>query len=209
MLPAFGRTKPVKKGICLLSIVAPSEQRVTVSQATHISDEGSHEDFCGSSTSHSCRRNQRIRNRCPGERGAPAARQTPRKAPRVPCPLSNPDTMAKGPRNPAWVPVHITGPVTRGCATSSFESKHAVPPQQWTLKRCCPRSASVIKDSTMHYSSSNLFSSFHSIMTYTTALLVLSTLVSLLATLTNYSFVLIPLFSRLPRNFPHASRSNV
>ena len=65
MLPAFGQTKCIKNGIGLLNVVAPSEQCVMVSEATHILDTGSHEHFSVSAANpttvdHHCRHLQWI-----------------------------------------------------------------------------------------------------------------------------------------------------
>lgn len=53
--PAFGQTKRIKNEICLSNVLAPSEQRVMISEATHILEGGSHERFSVSSKSRNCR----------------------------------------------------------------------------------------------------------------------------------------------------------
>lgn len=133
MLPAFGQIKCIKNGICLLNVVAPSKQRETVSQATRVLDEGSHECSSVSATNlttvgtppQTSSESLCLFNYCLGKHQPSAEYHVSSKAPQMPCPVFSPDVMAKRPG--LGFQFISQDHCMCGCATSSFESKLIVP----------------------------------------------------------------------------------
>lgn len=133
MFPTIGQTKHIKNEISLSNVPASSEQCVMVSEATHILDEGSYERFCVSSKSHNCRMPLRYLHRIApynglGEHQPSAEHRLSRKAPQMPCPVFNPNAMAKRPGSClARFPVYTTRPLYAWVCNFSLESKHCAP----------------------------------------------------------------------------------
>lgn len=128
----------------------------------------------------------------------------------MPCSAFNPDVIAKRPGT-VWLSFQFMSQDYTVHAVLS-ENTPCPPcplsPAIMDLQKMPSHAAPGMKDFTMDYSSSKLFSSFTQLLkpvTHTTALHKLpAPLITPLTTSANHSFVLIPLSCKLPGNCPHA-----